>query len=497
MRHNPSVESVTVTVDSRLRMQVGDGQAEDRLKGACTHSNPAYHKAKAMGFRWTREPSTIATWRQESATCISLPRGCTADVRAVLADRGIVVQFDDQRSEGDAQWAGQIPLHRVTLWDHQARVVEAIVDIEQGLVRAPTASGKTTAGIAAIAEVQLPTLVLVWNGGLAEQWIERLCDELGYAEQDVGLVGSGKARWRPVTVAMQQTLARSRVKLDEAKRRFGFLLCDEVQRFAAETFTQVVDGFPARYRIGLSADETRKDRKEFLIYDQFGRVIADIDQGELEAKSLVMPVLVRVVPTDFEAQWYIGQLESNGEVTPDFTRLLEEMVRDPARNALLERVIMEQAGCTMVLTHRREQAIDVRARMAAAGRDCGLLLGGAENASDFEETVHRMRSGALALGVGTYQAVGTGMDIKPVSRAVCSTPIHANRQFFGQVRGRLCRIAPGKTDAEMVCLWDAKVFGDIPLRNLRRWNARGRVLVWDFGTWVDVNAYLEKYNERR
>lgn len=353
-------------------------------------------------------------------------------------------------------------------------------------------SGKTTAGIAAISEVQLPTLVLVWTAGLVDQWVERIHDELGIDEDDIGIVGSGVERWRPITVSMQQTLARSETKLKKATKLFGMLMADEVQKFAATTFLKVVDAFPAAYRIGLSADERRKDDKEFLIYDMFGRVIADIDRKDLEKKELVLPVLVRVIPTEFEAPWYVNAREDEDK-NPDFTRLLEELVRDQQRNELVMKVARQlYAGgySTLALTHRREQALAIRAALAAAGLACGLLLGSKENAEEFSDTVHAMRSGELAFGAGTYQAIGQGLDIKPASRALCTTPIHANKQFFGQVRGRICRRDKGKTEAELFYLWDQKVFGIEALQKLSRYNDR-KVVVQRGDQWVPVREYME------
>lgn len=488
MGHNGAVR---IVVNNRLRLPGGlPADLLELLKGAAEHNNPAFHKAKAMGF-WSNEQKVIRTWYERKGE-LSLPRGATSAVRKLCAERNILPDFVDDREFGESSWANTFPEHRVELWDHQRSVVDSIADMQQGVCRSPTGSGKTTAGIAAISEVQLPTLVLVWTAGLVDQWVERIHDELGIDEDDIGIVGSGVERWRPITVSMQQTLARSETKLKKATKLFGMLMADEVQKFAATTFLKVVDAFPAAYRIGLSADERRKDDKEFLIYDMFGRVIADIDRKDLEKKELVLPVLVRVIPTEFEAPWYVNAREDEDK-NPDFTRLLEELVRDQQRNELVMKVARQlYAGgfSTLALTHRREQALAIRAALATAGLACGLLLGSKENAEEFSDTVHAMRSGELAFGAGTYQAIGQGLDIKPASRALCTTPIHANKQFFGQVRGRICRRDKGKTEAELFYLWDQKVFGIEALQKLSRYNDR-KVVVQRGDQWVPVREYME------
>jgi superfamily II DNA or RNA helicase len=485
------IAAVEVTVRNRLQFPAGlPAELVERLKGIAEHSNPAFHKAKAMGF-WSKERPVVRTW-SESKGALSLPRGSTPGVRKLFAELGIPLELIDKRVLGEPTWANAFPQHRVELWDHQRTVVDAIVATQQGICRAPTGSGKTTAGIAAIAEVQLPALVLVWTAGLVDQWVERINAELGIPEDEIGIVGSGNEKWRPITVAMQQTLARSESKRKKATQLFGMFMCDEVQKFAANTFLDVVNAFPSTCRIGLSADERRKDDKEFLIYDMFGKVIADISRKDLEKKELVLPVLVRVIPTEFKAPWYLSAREDEDK-HPDFTRLLEELVRDDKRNTLLMDVaeqLYTSGKQTLILTHRREQALLLRAKFAALGVACGLLLGRKENAEEFGITVQSMRAGKLPIAAGTYQAIGQGLDIKPASRALCATPIHSNKQFFGQVRGRICRRDTNKEDAELFYLWDQHVFGLAALQNLARYNDR-KVVVKRGSQWVPVREYME------
>lgn len=361
------------------------------------------------------------------------------------------------------------------------------------ICRAPTGSGKTTIAIAAIASIGLPALVIVWNGALAEQWRRRLSDELGVPLSDIGIVGGGKFELRPITVAMQQTLARSSSKLSDIAEKFGIVVCDELQRFAAKTFLDVIDKLPAHYRFGFSADESRKDGKEFLIHDEFGRVASDIRRRDLEDDGHVLPVLVRVVPTDFSAPWYDAQRDAfqtevgrgRGKPPPDFTRLIEEMTSDAGRNEVVRRVIgdeIRQGRQVIALTHRRDHATAME-----ADHGPGALFVGQH--PRFEESVSAFRSRSMFFGAGTYQAVGTGLDLPSVEVGVCTTPIHTNRQFFTQVRGRFCRTAPGKTQGILYYLWDRQVFGEAVLFNLRRWND-GRLEVYDRSKWVDSSRYL-------
>jgi superfamily II DNA or RNA helicase len=267
------------------------------------------------------------------------------------------------------------------------------------------------------------------------------------------------------------------------------------QRFAARTFNDVIDVFPARYRIGFSADEHRKDRKEFLIYDAFGSVAVDISREEVVKRKLVLDVEIRVVPTEFRADWYVEQQK---EDRPDFNRLLEEMTKNKHRNLIatsIARTMMGLGHQVLMLTHRREHAASFIRAEIESGTRAGLLLGGPENTAEFASTVKAIRSGELKIAAGTYQAIGQGMDVPSVSRGVACTPIASNTQFFGQVRGRLCRKYAGKKDAVLYYLWDKDVFGIEPILNLRKWNKV--VMVESGDEWLTAADFVSEWNKQR
>ncbi len=459
------------------------------LKAQCTHTNPEHAKLRRFaGHRAAyKEPATIATW-SESGGKLVLPRGAMSRLRAALRQRGIAWQVVDRRTfRACAQ-----PAHQVQLWDHQARIVKAAIRQQTCAIRAPTGSGKTTAAIAIISQLQTPALVVVWNSALAKQWRQRLQRELNLKSGDIGQYGGGRKVLKPITVAMQQTLTR--LPASEWKvlnDYFGLLVCDELQRFGAKTFNAAVARSTAKYRIGVSADETRKDKKEFLIYDQFAGVAASISERELIDKRLIHDVEIIVIPTEFAADWYVESREH--EETPDWSRLMEEMRADDTRNLkALEWILhsLAEGHPTIVFTHRREHAMFLDGQVSAHGYKSGLLLGGEADLAAFERNVERIKTGELQCGVGTYQAIGVGHDLPAVTRGVAVTPIHTNQQFWKQVRGRLCRTAEGKSDAQMIYLWDRKVYGHRALLNIKRWN--NRVRVFNGTEYVSVDDYIER-----
>ncbi len=475
---------VRIEVDSRLIIDARQLPADalKALQDLCSHANPQHGKLKALGYSTHAEPRVIKTWRGGPGK-LMLPRGVLSKVRACLAEHGLVPDLHDCRTDPNPI---AMPRHRVQLYDYQVDAMEAAIAVENCLIRAPTGSGKSTIAMALIGRVQVPSLVVVWNTTLLKQWEDRACAEFGLRRSELGIIQAGKVRLRPITLAMQQSM----IRLGEGDRRaicsyFGAVVFDEVHRAAAKTFTEVVDWLPARYRFGMSADEQRKDRKEFLIYDMFGRVVYEVERSVLEARNFVLDVAIHVHPTGAALDWYRDDQVS-------YDRLIAALEIDDDRTELAAQIAADEVRAghqTIVFSQRREHCARIAAALVARGLQPGLMLGGPESQPELQRTLGELKAGRLRVAVGTIQAVGTGIDLPAISRGVLATPIHSNRQLLGQVRGRLCRTAPGKRDAILHYLFDERAFGQTGLRNLDRWNAT--VLVQNGRDRMSVSDYLD------
>lgn len=497
---------VKVVVDSRLRLESGsiDPETEEDLVSRFTHSNPK-HFAVARFNRWaaSREPREIKTWEISDGE-ISFPRGGVGRLREVLRDRGYALRFDDRRVLGRDDWRRELqdlkhePLGHDNPggepWDHQVRIVEAIVSRQNCVVRAGTGSGKTTGALMGFAAVKLPTLVVLDDSRLFDQWIRRAEKELAIPGSRVGRIGGGKWVLRPLTIALQQSLRRmSEKKWREVESSFGMVLADECHVLGAQTFIQTIDRMPAKYRVGISADETRPDKREFLIYDVMGDVAVDVPQSELVAAGHTVNVEVRVVITDFEADWYVQQrlqshchheqrddagicercgLKSRNAKPPDLAGLMNQMGEDDERNELCVSLAMNEVRNgrqVLVFSHRRDHCIEMNRRAAEHGVASGLVLGGgATDKDESARSIAGLTNGSLRWASGTIKAIGKGLDLPSVEAGVLTMPI-SSRQPLDQAKGRLCRKPDGKTSAVLYVVHDIKVFGDSQVRKIAGW----------------------------
>jgi superfamily II DNA or RNA helicase len=482
-----------ITLDSRVRLWVEDLTADALLglRSEFTHENPAYSETSIAG---AGEPPSYETYevgeRAEvelaggpyARTPISFPRGGFRRVREVLRVSGIGFEVEDRRT-----WEHRepgFPDHRLEQRGYQRELIDAAEKRENCLLVAPTGVGKTCAAFGLLARLKRRSLVMVWTGNLLEQWRKRCVEELGF---EPGVVRGDRDGGHPwLDLAMQQTIASRFERGDrELASSYDVLVCDEVQRFAAPTLFASVDPFESRYRVGVSADWTRADGKEFLTRDLFGGVACAIDQDRVVESGAIVEVEVCVVPTEFRAPWY--------RYRQDFNKLLAQMCADPARNELalsIARREIEQGEQVLLFTHRVEHARSLDAALVASGHRSGVMIGGKGQEEVFARTAAGLRAsgeGRKMAGVGTYMAIAQGLDLPSVSRGICVTPIGNNRQQMGQTKGRLCRSAAGKESGRLYYLHDRAIYGRRVIEKLCA-NFRVRAL-WR-GEWVGGDEYL-------
>jgi len=249
---------IPVVVSDQIYVPIFDDLRDmyAELRSRFTHKNPDYYKAKSQN-RWLGGINkTYKTWSNVVhpyyGDCLALPRGGSKRLRNIAKAYDIELIWIDQRFSADPIEEYE---NNVKLWPEQQVLAEIMIRTENCLIRSPTASGKTETMLK-VAEWALknagPVLVIVWESGLFDQWVERICERFDISEKQVGMLGGGKKRIAPITVGMQQTLK------NQGRRyvhKFGCVMCDEIQRFAAPTFQKAVSIFPARYRFGASADE--------------------------------------------------------------------------------------------------------------------------------------------------------------------------------------------------------------------------------------------------
>jgi superfamily II DNA or RNA helicase len=406
----------------------------NRLLRLAAFQNPEFYKAQGMRLPTYDKPRVIAC-AEDFAQHIGLPRGCLAEVLALLKAHNIKPVLRDERFEGrriEAEFQGQLrPL--------QEEAVSTVSDHDEGILCAPTAFGKTAAAAWLIAKRKVNTLILVHRQQLLDQWHERLAMFLGLPPRSLGQIGGGKMdRTGCVDVAVIQSLYRKE-QVKDFVAEYGQVVVDECHHISAFTFEQVMKQVKARYIVGLTATPTRKDGHHPIIYMQCGPVRFSMSA---RAMTETTPFEHRVLPRRTEFR----MASESADVT--IQDVYAALVGDGSRNELIAADLiraLESGRSPLLLTGRTEHLKYFRAKLSGVAKHVFVLKGGmgkkqrrntAEELASVPESEPR-----VILATGSY--IGEGFDDARLDTLFLALPI-SWKGTLQQYVGRLHRLHDNK-----------------------------------------------------
>ena len=343
-----------------------------------------------------------------------------------------------------------------------------------------TVTHNTVLGYHAAVVVGRKTLVITTKDDIYKQWIEGAKTFLGLAPHEIGEIRGDKCEvvGTKFVVAMIHSLSKDGKYPDWIGQGFGLVIFDEVHRVPAEQFSNVVDMFPARLRLGLSATPERADGKELLVLSHIGPI-----RAKTEAQLMVPKVLrflstwdcPRVLRADPESgQRRVVRLPHE----PGKTAHVEKIVAaDPVRNHMLAELIhaaYEKNRQLVVFStlheHLRSLHRACHATFGISGRKMGFYIGAQTKA----EREQREREKVKPILFTTYTMMGEGTSIDWLDACLLAMP----RANVTQPVGRIRREFPDKGEPVVLDVvdQDSPVFSGYAASRLRWYESIGAVV---------------------
>jgi superfamily II DNA or RNA helicase len=405
------------------------------MKHLATVHNPEFHKREALRLSTWRVPRLIRRYDEDLDT-IYLPRGLVEETVALIGEEGSRLDIDDVRrtpTQHAFTFHGE-------LREAQRRAVEELVVHDLGVLVAPTGTGKTVVACAVIAQLGIPTLVLVHTRPLAEQWRHRLADLLQLPPRSVGQLGGGHTRTTAVVdVAMIQTLARQSDPR-ETLAQYGLVIVDECHHLPAVSFERCVRQAPNRRWLGLTATPRRQDGLEGIVYMQLGpiRHTMGLDAGTalIRRDLIVHETLCNPGPNeDSSVQAILGRVAADTDRTEQIAAdIADARVRGRNVLALTDRRDHLEAVATLLRDHH---GLDPRVLWGRSARKARTAI--------IEELLDETNP-ALLLATGAY--LGEGFDLPRLDTLFLTYPL-SGRSRVVQYVGRIARAYPGKVNVEV------------------------------------------------
>ena len=458
---HPSVPAqVRATLGARLTMRDEDLTPElsAALRHAATIHNPAFYEAQ----RARRSTWNTSRFVQGFDVAISgdliLPRGLRHQAADLISQAGSELVSDDDRNEGSelvVSFLGELE-------ERQAAAVDAMLAHEDGILHAPTGSGKTVMACAIIAERAVTTLVLINKSALASQWREQVHNLLGIK---TGQLGGGRVKLRgQVDIMLLQSLTRHTPdEIRELTRGYGQVIVDECHHLAAGSYEQVVSKIGASWWLGLTATPERKDGLEQVTTWQLGPVRHMIRDTLPDEANLVSPYDGPRRVLHIHQTGYRGPDDLDMNAPGAITQLGGQLAADPDRNHQIASNIaaaLTQGRKCLVLTRRRDHLTALAGLLPDA--EALIMRGGtgAKELASIRAKIADASPGDPLLVMTTVPYGGEGFDAPAIDTVFLAGPISYPGLLI-QAVGRALRRHEGKTEVAVHDYVDA----DIPVLN--------------------------------
>jgi len=311
----------------------------------------------------------------------------------------------------------EFPECKFPLYDNQQVIYDEADD--SCIINALVGWGKSFVGLYLAKKFGQRTLIVTHTVALRDQWVEEIATLFGI---EAGVIGGGKLDYKDkiITVANTQTLKKH---VGTVAKEFGTVIVDECHRTAATTFSEIVNGMYARYRIGLSGTLVRKDKKHVVIPDYFGsKVLIPPEANTLTPKILLVKTGITL---NADLAW---------------VDRITQLVRDKKYLNLVAKVAAVQIdkGHKVLIISDRVEFLVAMGEML--GDACAVVTG---EIGDRNEAKRQILDGEISCIAGSRGIFSEGISINPLSCVLLATPIN-NDSLLEQIIGRIQRRHVGK-----------------------------------------------------
>lgn len=349
--------------------------------------------------------------------------------------------------------------------EEQVKAWDSLSKNHNGILNLGCGKGKTKLALKKIAQRGTPTLVIVPDGGILDQWKKSIYgDDRTPAglefDGDLGIIQGPVFQWaKPVTLALVTTLGlriRDGSMPEELFRYFGLVVYDEVHQIGAPMFSLTAAPFYGD-RIGLTATVRREDGLDPIFRYHIGEPFySDLSQ------DLIPRIYFQQTPAKLD---YNNAVGANGMINMSLLRTM--LGRDPGGNVYRYWSIvdaLQQGRKILCLSHSKDQLRLFHAMFPGSG----LIVEETPKA----ERLSVLRNSQICFAIARLGS--TGVDDDRLDTLFWLTPFRS-KISLQQSMGRIQRQLEGKKTPVMVVFedWLTPSLRKLCLalkQNLREWD---------------------------
>ena len=301
---------------------------------------------------------------------------------------------------------------------------------KDGIISLHTGGGKTVCALYIASQLKVPTLVIVHNSFLRDQWVDRVKSFLPKAR--IGRIQGDTCEVDgfDVVIAMLQTLSMKDIPIASFKS-LGLVIVDECHHIASEVFVQALPKVTSKHMLGLSATPTRKDGLMHVAHWFLGPLLFNSGSGDSIDKDIKVEVY-EYPNKDPE----FNEIIYNPQGVMFTTLMINKLVACEHRTQwlidIIEDVMADDANRQMlVLSDRVQHTKDLLAGLSPEWKEKACILSQALAAPKRAEFCVSKR-----ILIATYAMCKEGFDVATLNTLVMATP----RPDIDQIVGRILRV---------------------------------------------------------
>lgn len=369
---------------------------------------------KEMRQRFEAEPY-VAKNRKRKAQPVTFPLWTQQGVDVLVPKIPLLEHFPELADgtelaeSAEAQASSACYGFDGTLRDYQQPIVQHVLKClkgrasHSGLLQADPGAGKTCMICNLISELKQPSLVVVHNTKLLEQWVHEVKRWLPRC-----IVGIYKAKKRPplhahVCIASLQTVMRRSFKEPDLER-YKAVFIDETHHITARCFSQALLAVQPRYILGCTATLQRTDRLDGWIEVLCGPLLYQL-RREVDA-DVWRVNYVHIEWLDPIQRW---------SKEKDYVQALTNLCNLRHRTRVIAKVIKKlvQEGRQLIcIASRQKLCTDVYHLLTGAGISAGIITGGLTSKDAISQQCL----------IGTHGMLGEGFNDSKRNTVVLMTP---------------------------------------------------------------------------
>ena len=319
-----------------------------------------------------------------------------------------------------------------SLRESQQAVVNSFLKPEphDGILSLHTGGGKTVCALFIASRLRLPTLVIVHNSFLRDQWVDRVRSflpnaRIGRIQGDICEVDGFD-----VVIAMLQTLSMKEIPIANFKP-LGLVIVDECHHIASEVFVQALPKVTSKYMLGLSATPTRKDGLMHVAHWFLGPLLYESEHTDIRDTSIQVevyeyqnndPVFNEILYNKQGVMFtslMINKLTEEKQRTQWLVEILQDVLEESPERQIL------------VLTDRVQHTKDILQALPSSLQEKAAIL-----STDVHASKRTEYCSSRSILIATYAMCKEGFDVPTLNTLMMATP----RPDIDQIVGRILRV---------------------------------------------------------